>query len=122
MQEHYPRVEWYTCSPSGVLSVATPMANVAYDTAYASKEVQPRAEQYFNEYCPDDVNSGLLEVYAPTTVTMHAYNQASRTVPANTVGVYGISKITSKDAAVVVGVSVKGKYHSFPVFLGGRDD
>lgn len=37
MKERFPRVTWYTCSPSGVLAVADPVMTVQYDTRYDSK-------------------------------------------------------------------------------------
>jgi hypothetical protein len=60
MKERFPRVEWFTCSPSGVLAPANPIMAVQYDTRYDSKAVAPRAQQYFYQYCPADVNDGAL--------------------------------------------------------------
>ena len=37
MKERFPRVTWYTCSPSGVLAVADPVMAVQYDTRFDSK-------------------------------------------------------------------------------------
>lgn len=59
MKERFPRVQWYTCSPSGVLKVADPVAAVNYDTRFDSKAVAPRSQQFFYQYCPDDqINEG----------------------------------------------------------------
>lgn len=65
MKERFPRVQWFTCSPQGVLKVADPVMAVQYDTRFDSKAVAPRSQQYFYQYCPDDVNestSWLLAV------------------------------------------------------------
>lgn len=101
-------MEWFTCSPTGVLAVADPVVDFQFDTRFDSKALVPRASQYFYQFCPDDVSQALVKAMGPSTITVQGYLQGATTAPANSLATFPLS-ISSKQPEFVVGISIKAK-------------
>jgi len=101
-------VEWFTCSPTGILAIADPVVDYQFDTRFDSKALVPRSSQYFYQFCPDAVSQALVKVMGPSTITVQGYLQGATTAPANTLATFPLS-ISAKQPEFVVGVSIKAK-------------